>query len=128
MTSLTVISADLLLLAARFLPCGGLRRQRLHQIPGGARGSQVHCSTTLAGAKDAGASCRFCESIGTAALVLGVLARTASVLLICFMRSAFFANMAVIGGLIDRDWARSDRNRKLLIAVVRPAEYGGRHG
>jgi putative oxidoreductase len=65
----------------------------------------------------------FCETIGAAALVLGVLARTASVLLICFTlfisfailnfwsgaepppvraqkRSAFFANIAVIGGLI----------------------------
>jgi uncharacterized membrane protein YphA (DoxX/SURF4 family) len=65
----------------------------------------------------------FCESIGATALVLGVLAPTVSVLLVCLMlfisfailnfrsergqpqvraqkRNAFFANIAVAGGLI----------------------------
>jgi len=64
-----------------------------------------------------------CESVGAIALVMGVFARTASVLLVCFMlfisftilnfwsgreppqvlvqkRNAFFANIAIIGGLL----------------------------
>jgi putative oxidoreductase len=123
MTWLAVMSADLLLLAARFCLAAVFLVSAYTKFSAPLEEVKVIAQLHLPAPRMLERLAGFCESIGGAALVLGILARTASVLLICFMlfisfailnfwsgeeppqvraqkRSAFFANIAVIGGLI----------------------------